>query len=152
MNLKPSLTGFWRKGVATMRVIRVLIVDDMPQVRQGVRTLLPLAGQVADLPLEIVGEAGDGNQAIEQAMALDPDVVLMDLEMPEMDGYAAAQAIKACRPAIRVVALTVHGDPAARRKAQEAGVDAFVEKGAPMPVLMQAIRGSLSESQKGELR
>ncbi len=134
-----------------MRPVRVLIVDDMPQVRQGLRTLLPLAAEATGLPLEIVGEVGDGKEAIEQAAALGPDVVLMDLELPELDGYAAAQAIKACRPSTRVVALTVHGDAAARHQAQAAGVDAFVEKGVPLPVLMQAIRGSVAENQKGEV-
>ncbi|MEJ2556988.1 MAG: response regulator transcription factor [Anaerolineae bacterium] len=129
-----------------MRPIRVLIVDDMPHVRQGLRTLLPLAGQAAGLQLELVGEAGNGNEAIAQAIALGPDVVLMDLEMPEMDGYAATQAIKAVRPSTRVIALTVHGDPAARHQAQEAGVDQFVEKGTPLPVLMQAIRSGVEKS------
>jgi NarL family two-component system response regulator LiaR len=129
-----------------MRPIRVLIVDDMPQVRQGLRTLLPLAGQAAGLQLELVGEAGNGNEAITQAIALGPDVVLMDLEMPEMDGYAATQAIKAVRPSTRVIALTVHGDAAARHQAQEAGVDEFLEKGSPLPVLMQAIRGNVEKS------
>jgi len=125
-----------------MRPIRVLIVDDAPEVRRGLRTLLPLVAEAMALELAIVGEAGDGDEAIAQAIALDADVVLMDLEMPGVDGYAAARAIKARHPSTRVVALTVHGDPAARRQAQQAGVDEFVEKGAPMPVLMQAIRAT----------
>lgn len=125
-----------------MRPIRVFIVDDVPEVRRGLRTLLPLVGETMDLELEIVGEAGNGDEAISQAIALNTDVVLMDLEMPEMDGYAATRAIKARRPSIRVVALTAQADPAARQKAREAGVDEFVEKGAPMPVLMQAIRAT----------
>ncbi len=128
-----------------MRPIRVLIVDDMPQVRQGLLTLLPLAGEAAGLQLELVGEAGNGNEAIAQAIALCPDVVLMDLEMPEMDGYAATQAIKAVRPSTRVIALTVHGDTAARHKAHEAGVDELIEKGSPMPLLMQTIRGGVEK-------
>jgi len=135
-----------------MRPIRVLIVDDVPQVRLGLMTLLPLAAEAAGVQLEVVGQAGNGNEAIEQAIALSPDVVLMDLEMPELDGYAAARAIKACRPSTRLVALTVHGDPQARHRAREAGVDVFVEKGAPMPVLMQAIGGSLAINQGGDLR
>jgi DNA-binding NarL/FixJ family response regulator len=129
-----------------MRLMRVLIVDDMPQVRQGLRTLLPLAGEATGLPLEIVGEAGDGKEAIQQTAVLRPDVVLMDLEMPGLDGYAATQAIKAGRPCTRVVALTVHGEPQARQQAQAAGVDAFVEKGAALPLLLQAMRGNLNGS------
>jgi pilus assembly protein CpaE len=134
-----------------MRPTRVLIVDDMPQVRQGLRTLLPLACQAAGLLLEIVGEAGDGKEAIQQASALEPDVILMDLELPELDGYAATQAIKAGRPRTRVVALTVHGEPQARQRAQVAGVDAFIEKGAPMPLLLQAMCPTLAENQQGDL-
>jgi len=126
--------------------MRVLIVDDTAQVRQGLRTLLPLAGEAAGLPLEIAGEAGTGREAIVQAAALSPDVVLMDLEMPELDGYAATQAIKAGRFSTRVVALTVHGEPEARQKAQAAGVDAFVEKGAALPLLLQAMRGDTERS------
>jgi DNA-binding NarL/FixJ family response regulator len=129
-----------------MRPMRVLIVDDMPQVRQGLCTLLPLAGEAAGLPLEIVGEAGDGKEAIQRTAALHPDVVLMDLEMPELDGYAATQAIKAGRPATRVVALTVHGEPQARQRAQAAGVDAFVDKGAALPLLLQAMCGDTDQS------
>jgi DNA-binding NarL/FixJ family response regulator len=129
-----------------MRPMRVLIVDDMPQVRQGLRTLLPLAGEATDRPLEIVGEAGTGREAIVQAAALEPDVVLMDLELPELDGYAATQAIKAGRPATRVVALTVHGEPQARQRAQAAGVDAFVDKGAALPLLLQAMCGDTDQS------
>ncbi len=123
-----------------MQAIRLLIVDDTPQVRQGLRTLLPMAGEAAGLQLTIVGEAGDGAAAIEQSLALRPDVVLMDLEMPGIDGYAAARAIKARRPHTRIIALTVHGDPAACQKAREAGMDDFLTKGSPMPLLMQAIR------------
>ena len=65
-----------------MRTIRVLIVDDAPEVRQGLRALLPLAGAAAGMALEIVGEAANGGEAVEQAVALDPDVVLMDLRCP----------------------------------------------------------------------
>lgn len=129
-----------------MRAIRVLIVDDSLQVRQGLHSLLPLAAEAADLQLEIVGEASHGREAIERAIALGPDVVLMDLEMPELDGYAATQAIKACLPATRVVALTVHSDSATCHKAREAGVDEFVEKGGPLPLLMQAIRRSAEKA------
>jgi DNA-binding NarL/FixJ family response regulator len=113
---------------------RVLIVDDSAQVRQELRTLLPLAGDI-----EIVGEAADGLEAIRLAQALQPDVVLMDLEMPVLDGYWAARQIKACCPACRVVALTVHGYEAARQKASQSGVDLFLVKGVSVETLVQAI-------------
>ncbi len=122
------------------RGIRVLIVDDVPEVRHGLHTLLPLLGETLKQSLEIVGEAGNGHEAIDQSAALNPEVVLMDLEMPEMDGYAATRAIKARHPSIADVALTVHSDPESRRKAREAGVDELIEKGAPTSLLVQAIQ------------
>jgi len=122
-----------------MTSIRVLIVDDMAQVRRDLRTVLPLAGQAAGLQIEIVGEAGNGQEAIWQAEALRPDAVVTDLEMPVMDGYQATYEIKARYPACRVIALTVHGYEAARQKAIQAGVDVFIVKGAPVETLVQAI-------------
>jgi DNA-binding NarL/FixJ family response regulator len=113
---------------------RVLIVDDSPQVRQELRTLLPLAGDI-----EIVGEAADGREAIRLAQALQPEVVLMDLEMPVLDGYEATRRIKACCPSCWVVALTVHGHEAARQKASRSGVDVFLMKGVSVETLIQAI-------------
>jgi two-component system, NarL family, response regulator DesR len=113
---------------------RVLIVDDSPQVRQELCTLLPLAGDI-----EIVGEAADGLEAIRLTNLLQPEVVLLDLQMPVMDGYQAAWQIKADWPSCRVVALTVHGDEATRQKASQAGVDVFLVKGAPLETLVQAI-------------
>ncbi|HLE13934.1 MAG TPA: response regulator transcription factor [Anaerolineales bacterium] len=114
--------------------LQVLIVDDMPQVRQELRLLLTLAGE-----LEVVGEAANGVEAIGQVEALRPDVVVMDLEMPVMDGYEAARQIKTRWPACRVIALTVHDGEAERQRAAQAGVDAFIVKGAPLDVLVKAI-------------
>jgi len=122
------------KGFADRRGQRVLIVDDSPQVRQELRTLLTLAGEI-----EIVGEAADGLEAIRLTEALQPEVVLMDLEMPVLDGYEAARQIKSRWPACRVVALTVHGYEAARQKASQAGVDVFLVKGVSVETLVQAI-------------
>jgi DNA-binding NarL/FixJ family response regulator len=122
-----------------MTNIRVLIVDDMAQVRHDLRTVLPLAGQAAGLQLEIVGEAGNGQEAIQQVSALQPDVVLMDLEMPVMGGYEATRQIKRRWPSCRVIVLTIHGYEAAQQQAVQAGVDAFIVKGAPVETLVQAI-------------
>jgi DNA-binding NarL/FixJ family response regulator len=119
---------------ANMTATRILIVDDVPQVRNDLRTWLSLAGDI-----EIVGEAGNGQEAIQQAAALQPDVILMDLEMPVMSGYEAARRIKDQFPGCRVVALTVHGYPEARLRAQQAGVDAFIVKGAQLATLVQEI-------------
>jgi DNA-binding NarL/FixJ family response regulator len=113
---------------------RVLIVDDSPQVRQELRTLLPLAGDIV-----IVGEAGDGLEAVRLVQMLQPEVVLMDLEMPVLDGYEATRQIKASSPSCRVVALTVHGYEGARQKANHSGVDVFLVKGVSVETLVQAI-------------
>ena len=115
--------------------IRVLVVDDAPRVRRDLRDLLTLTDGI-----EVVGEASDGNEAIQQTQTLHPDVVLMDLEMSVLDGYSATRQIKTDYPAARVVALSVHDYDAARQKAFQAGVDDFVEKGAPLAALLQAIK------------
>jgi DNA-binding NarL/FixJ family response regulator len=90
--------------------------------------------------LEVIGEAADGLEALHQAEKLNPDVVLMDLEMPRMDGFEATRQIKDRRLARGVVALTVYGDDSARSRADRAGVDAFVEKGTPIQTLSEIIR------------
>lgn len=123
-----------RTGVVELTRRRVLIADDSPQVRQELCTLLPLVGDI-----EIVGEAVDGQEAIRLTQALQPDVVLMDLEMPVLDGYEATRQIKASFPCCRVVALTVHGYEAARQKASQSGVDVFLVKGVSVETLVQAI-------------
>ena len=125
-----------------MTAIRVLIVDDVTQVRQDLRTVLTLAGAADPAhPIEIVGEAANGLEAIHQVTALQPDVVLMDLEMPVMNGYAAAAQIKQGCPASRLVALTVHDYETARQKALQSGMDDFIMKGAPVESLVQSITG-----------
>jgi DNA-binding NarL/FixJ family response regulator len=113
---------------------RVLIVDDSAQVRQELRTLLSLAGDV-----EIVGEAANGLEAIQLAQALRPETILMDLEMPVLDGYEATRRIKGHHLPCRVVALTVYGDPGSRAQAAAAGADLFLIKGASVEALVEAI-------------
>ncbi|HSJ55196.1 MAG TPA: response regulator transcription factor [Anaerolineae bacterium] len=114
--------------------VRVLIVDDNPHVRRELRTLLPLAGDI-----EIAGEAADGQEAVRLAQALRPQVVLMDLEMPVLDGYAAARQIRACCPGCQVVALTVHDYEAARRRAADAGMELLIVKGSPLEHLVAVL-------------
>ncbi len=115
--------------------IKLLIVDDQERVRQDLRTALQL------MPgLEVVGEAADGFEAVRQAEDLGPDVVLMDLKMPGMDGFEATRQIKARRLVRGVVALTIYGDDSAREQAVRVGVDAFVEKGTPIQALAETIR------------
>jgi DNA-binding NarL/FixJ family response regulator len=117
-----------------MPSLRVLLVDDVDQVRQNLRLVLGMTGNI-----EIVGEAADGLEAILLTEKLIPEVVLMDLEMPVLNGYEATQQIKSRFPHCRVIALTVHDYPQARRKAYVHGVDAFIVKGDPIETLTQTL-------------
>jgi len=116
---------------------RIVIVDDKKQVRQDLRTALALSGEI-----EILGEAANGREAIRLVETLRPDVVLLDLEMPIMDGYRAASAIKSLSPSCRVIVLTIYDDPGAREKTLEAGADGFIVKGTPIEQLARAILGA----------
>lgn len=120
-----------------MADIRVLIVDDVERVRQDLRTFLSLTGEI-----EIVGEARDGMEAIHLVKALCPQVVIMDLEMPVLDGYEALRQIKARHPACRLIALTIHADASEQQRALQAGADDFIVKGAPLESLVNAIRNA----------
>jgi DNA-binding NarL/FixJ family response regulator len=121
--------------IVFMPDIRVLIVDDVERVRQDLRTFLTLAGNI-----EIIGEASNGLEAVRLVQALCPQVVLMDLEMPIMDGFEAAQQIKAIQPSCKVIALTIHAGAAERQRALRAGMNDVIPKGAPLEMLLQAIR------------
>jgi DNA-binding NarL/FixJ family response regulator len=116
------------------RHVRILIVDDIPQVRQGLRALLEFNEEMV-----VVGEAINGLDAVHKAERLHPDVVVMDLEMPEMDGCEAASQIKGRGLAARVVILTIHSGKEVEERIKEAGADSYVEKGASYPVLIRAI-------------
>jgi DNA-binding NarL/FixJ family response regulator len=120
---------------------RVLIVDDVADVRQDLRVLLEVVGG-----FQVVGEASNGREAIEQACALRPDVVIMDLAMPVLDGYTAATRIKTDLAGCRIAALTVHCAEFERLQAYAAGFDAFVVKGAPLLELLGAIRPLADET------
>jgi DNA-binding NarL/FixJ family response regulator len=121
--------------------IRILIVDDVTQVRQGLVTLLKLVATRTTPEIEIVGEAQNGGEAVQQAQVLHPDVILMDLEMPFIDGYEAARQIKTSWPSCRIIALTIHDHESARLQAINAGMDDFIVKGAPLETLIRVISG-----------
>jgi len=115
---------------------RVLIVDDSPQVLQDLHQLLELTGLI-----EIVAEAHNGLEAIRLAEDFHPDVVVMDLEMPVMDGFEATRQIKSQQLARRVIILSVHSDTGEIERSQAAGADGFVVKGASYEILVNAILG-----------
>ena len=115
--------------------IRLLVVDDHPVVRAGIVRLL--AGEP---DLEVVGEAADGAQACDLAAALRPDVVLMDLRMPVMDGTTATERILAATPTVRVVVLTTYETDADILRAVEAGATGYLLKDTPRDDLVAAVR------------
>ena len=117
--------------------IRLLVVDDHPVVRAGIVGLL--AGE-ADL--EVVGEAADGAQAVDLAARLAPDVVLMDLRMPVLDGVAATVQILASSPRVRVVVLTTYETDTDILRAVEAGATGYLLKDTPRSDLIEAVRGA----------
>jgi two-component system response regulator DesR len=92
--------------------------------------------------LQVVGEAGDGAEALTLASSLRPDVIVMDVEMPGMDGLAATAAIRGADPRCAVVTLSLHDDVATRRRAHLAGARAFVAKHQPVDHLLAAIRST----------
>jgi DNA-binding NarL/FixJ family response regulator len=115
--------------------ITVLIVDNLAHVRQGVRTLLQLADDI-----EVVGEAANGLEAVQMAEQFRPDIVIMDLKMPEMDGFEATQQIKNRHLARGVIALTLYDSQHNRERAAHVGADAFIEKDAAIDTLEKKIR------------
>jgi DNA-binding NarL/FixJ family response regulator len=110
--------------------IRVLLVEDSPPIRMMLRLHLEQDGR-----FEVVGEAGDGKRAVELTKELGPDVVLLDLGMPVMDGLEALPLIRGAHPGVKVAILS--GFPAVEVQAQALalGADIYVEKGAPLSTL-----------------
>lgn len=119
--------------------IRVLIVDDHAMVRQGLRTFLELQDTAA-LPIEVVGEAANGLEAVKAAHAIQPDIVLLDLVMPEMDGIQATSRILEASPRTRVVILTSFGEEDKVMPAIRAGAQGYLLKDIPPDELVQAVR------------
>jgi NarL family two-component system response regulator LiaR len=115
--------------------IRILIVDDHKVVRKGLRTFIAVHDD-----LDLVGEAGNGEEAIEQCATLLPDVVLMDLKMPVMDGPTAIRHIRSRFPDVKVVALTSFDDDEMAQRALEAGAIGYLFKDVEEDELMSAIR------------
>jgi two-component system response regulator NreC len=118
-----------------MNKIRVLIADDHTIVREGVRLLLD-----AQPDINVVGEAADGNQALSLARSLSPDIVLLDIGMPLMNGLEATRALKAELPKINILILTMHEGEDYFFRILAAGASGYVLKGAGSSELLNAIR------------
>jgi len=123
------------------KCIRILIVDDRREVRQGLATIIQLAASGAEPGLSVIGEAENGLEALAQLSSLRPDVVLMDLEMPGLDGYETTRRIKAINPAVRVIMVSIHAGAEIQQQSRAAGADGFVTKGDSYERFITSIRG-----------
>ncbi len=116
--------------------LRVLFVDDHPAMRQG---LIQLIGHQPGI--QVVGEASNGREAIEKARSLQPDVIVMDVSMPEMDGIEATRRIRSAMPGIRIIGLSMHEDEHIARIMQAAGAETLISKTVSPAKLIRAIYG-----------
>lgn len=114
--------------------IRLLLADDHPMLRDGLRRSL------SDEGFEVVGEASDGHEAVDLADRLAPDVVLMDVTMPNCDGVEATRRIHAAHPEVRVVMLTMHADRDVLRAALDAGAAGYLVKDCSIDEIAEVIR------------
>ena len=124
-------------------IIKVLIVDDHQVVRQGLRTFLELQEDII-----VIGEAGDGMQAVEMVQQYQPDVVLMDLVMPRLDGIAATRQVKSSAAEVKVIALTSFTEDDKVFPAIQAGASSYLLKDVSPDDLVEAIRAAY----RGEAR
>ncbi len=118
-------------------MITLLVVDDQPSVRRGLRMRLAL-----EPDMKTLGEASNGLEALAAVRKLRPDVVVMDLDMPHMDGITATQTLATLAPQTAVVILSIHDDTATRLRAEAAGAAAFVGKQAGDLALLDAIHAA----------
>ena len=119
-------------------MIRVLVVDDHPVMRVGLRTVLEALGDI-----RVVAEAADGEEAVGQAEALKPDVVLLDCRLPGMDGVAVARTLRERCPGVRVVALSAYDDGRLLWGMMQAGAAGYVLKEEPPERVVAVIRAAV---------
>ena len=115
------------------RAARVMLVDDEPALRRSLKRVLEARG------IEVVGEAADGSQAIALAGELKPEVVIMDLRMPVMDGVTATRLIRGSWPSIAVIVCTAYEDPALQREVIDSGASGYLIKGNAPSALFDSI-------------
>jgi DNA-binding NarL/FixJ family response regulator len=119
--------------------IRVVLADDHPVVRRGLAAMLRSAGGI-----DVVGEAADGREAVQAAVTLGPDVLVLDIHMPVMDGVSAAREIRRAAPSVGVLMLTMLEDDESVRTALAAGAAGYVLKGDPQDRIVRAIQAVAS--------
>lgn len=122
---------------------RILIVDDSQSVRESLGWLIE-----DESGLAVAGSASTGSDAISQAMKLNPDLVILDIELPDTDGFAVTRELKGMADPPLVVLLSVHGDAMSRQRGAEAGCDAYVEKGAGWTQLLTVLKKVIAENHR----
>jgi len=123
------------------RMLRVMLVDDEPATRKCVRILLSRQPGI-----EVVAEAANGLEAVEAADRLRPDILVMDVDMPAMDGLEATRRIKARHPGVRVIGFSMFDGAEASRKMLEAGAEIYLTKTRPAEELIAAVKGVAPDS------
>lgn len=118
---------------------RILIVDDSQAVRESLGWLLR-----DESSLTVAGEAASGSEAIRLAIKLEPDIVILDIELPDTDGFSVTGQLKALPHPPLVVLLSIHSDVISRQRGALAGCDAFVEKGTSWPKLLEVLQKVLN--------
>lgn len=124
-------------------MIKILLVDDDPNIRRGVRMRLAL-----EPDFSVVGEAGDGWEALRLARELQPDVVVMDIRLPSLDGLSAAERLRSSQPSCAIIILTLYDEPFNRQRAEQVGAAAFIPKHKTDGQLVNTIRNVILD--KGE--
>ena len=119
--------------------VRLLLAEDQVMIREALAALLSFEGDI-----EVVAQVGRGDEVVKAAHATKPDVAVLDIEMPGMDGLTAAAELKRSHPAIKIVILTTFGRPGFLRRAMESGVSAFLVKDSPADKLTDTIRRVLA--------
>ncbi|MCD9188317.1 MAG: response regulator transcription factor [Pyrinomonadaceae bacterium] len=115
--------------------LRILIAEDHVSVREGFRFIIE-----SQADMEVIGEAGDGRAAIEMARKLNPDIVLMDISMPKLNGMKAAATLKRVAPEIKILTLTRHTDTAFLQELLQSGVSGYVLKQSASEEILRALR------------
>ncbi len=123
------------ESVEKQQKMRILVVDDQIYVRKGLEAILQLEGDI-----EIAGSASNGLEAVELAKQLKPDIILMDLSMPHLDGYEAIQRLRASNVAATIIAMDIQPSPQHIKQAHEIGVAHIIDKSNPDLNLIQIIR------------